>query len=589
MDQWTHAGSLEELKRQGAKVIKGGIAVFVHEDRVYAVDNRCPHMGFPLHMGSLCDGILTCHWHHARFDICSGGTLDPWADDVPTHEVRLEEGEVWVNPKPRNQGGADKHFKRLQEGLEQNLSLVIAKSVIALLEAGVPEEKIARVGIEYGTVYRSGGWGSGLTILAAMVNVLPKLDRYGRFLALFHGLRRVAADCAGRPPRFVLESLPETNASMSRLTSWYRQCVEVRDTQGAERVLLTAIRQGAENGELADMMLAAATDHFYLDGGHTFDFHNKAFEMLERLEEGMKEQVLASLVPLLANPTRSEERNNWQQPVNLVAPLREAFERLPELDGRVGGEEAPLDEEAMLELLLGEEPLKTIAAITDALHNGASPVCIARLVALAAAERIVRFHTQNDFGDWIAVLHTFTHAHAVHESLRRGAGVPTIRAIYYSAVSIYLDRFLNIPTAPKPKPEQAAKRGHTTDPAELLELMNQRQQVAEAADWAAHYMSRGGDVQALFNTLGHSLLREDAEFHSYQVLEAGIREYDLWSELSGPLAKRAQETMVLAITRYLAAHAPTARELPHVAQIAWRLHRGDRLFEEEEGEEAVKA
>ncbi|EGK07750.1 nitrite reductase small subunit [Desmospora sp. 8437] len=45
-------GSLEELQKTGVKLVKGenhGIAVFYHEDEVFAVDNRCPHMGFPLH------------------------------------------------------------------------------------------------------------------------------------------------------------------------------------------------------------------------------------------------------------------------------------------------------------------------------------------------------------------------------------------------------------------------------------------------------------------------------------------------------------------------------------------------------------
>jgi hypothetical protein len=40
-------------------------------------------MGFPLERGSVEDGILTCHWHHARFDLESGCTFDLWADDVP--------------------------------------------------------------------------------------------------------------------------------------------------------------------------------------------------------------------------------------------------------------------------------------------------------------------------------------------------------------------------------------------------------------------------------------------------------------------------------------------------------------------------
>jgi hypothetical protein len=63
------AGSLEELKAKGRSVVHGGhrpILVIYHRGRVFALDNRCPHMGFPLERGSVEDGILTCHWHHAR-------------------------------------------------------------------------------------------------------------------------------------------------------------------------------------------------------------------------------------------------------------------------------------------------------------------------------------------------------------------------------------------------------------------------------------------------------------------------------------------------------------------------------------------
>jgi nitrite reductase/ring-hydroxylating ferredoxin subunit len=48
------------------------ILVIYDRGRVFALDNRCPHMGFPLERGSVEDGILTCHWHHARFDLESG-------------------------------------------------------------------------------------------------------------------------------------------------------------------------------------------------------------------------------------------------------------------------------------------------------------------------------------------------------------------------------------------------------------------------------------------------------------------------------------------------------------------------------------
>lgn len=607
MQDWINAGTIAELRREGAKVIKGGIAVFAREDGVYALDNRCPHMGFPLHMGTLCDGMLTCHWHHARFDVCTGGTLDLWADDVPAHEVRIEDDVVWVNPRAVREGGAARHYRRLREGLEQNLSLVIAKSVVALLDAGEPEAEIARVGVEFGTTYRSSGWGSGLTVLTAMMGLLPKLDGYGRMLALFHGLRRVASDCAGHSPQFRPEPLPEGEHDPEKLAAWYRQCVEVRDATGAGRVLLTAIRQGMDRSRLAEMMLTAVTDHSYLDGGHTFDFHNKAFEMLELLDGDSQnteqsERILTSLVPLLRNPSRSEESHSWQHPVNVVEPIRQAIRKLEERGvirsgaarrpspekpvSQPDGSFAPaaFDEERFVALLLGDKPVETIEAITDALLGGVRPAVLGRLAAYAAAERINRFHTQNEFGDWIGVLHTFTHAHAVHERLRQGSGGAEVRALYDAAVSIYLDRFLNIPPAPLPQPERYRSRGFGTEPAELLALLDQRQQVAEAAEWTAHYLDETDERGELFNALGHALLREDADFHTFQMTEAALREYDLWADASesgaSPLRERAMRTMVLALVRYLAAHAPTAREIPHTARIAWRLRRGERLFEE---------
>ena len=94
-------GSVEEVKQRGCTVVTGGghtIAVFQRENGFAAVDNRCPHMGFPLDRGTVKNGILTCHWHHARFDLSSGGTFDPFADDVRSFPVSVLDGDVWVDP-----------------------------------------------------------------------------------------------------------------------------------------------------------------------------------------------------------------------------------------------------------------------------------------------------------------------------------------------------------------------------------------------------------------------------------------------------------------------------------------------------------
>src|SRR5262249_49602880 len=51
---FVRAGSLEELKAKGRLVVRGPhrpILVVYDKDRVFALDNRCPHMGFPLDRG----------------------------------------------------------------------------------------------------------------------------------------------------------------------------------------------------------------------------------------------------------------------------------------------------------------------------------------------------------------------------------------------------------------------------------------------------------------------------------------------------------------------------------------------------------
>ena len=102
-----------ELRRRGVMVVRGAdrpIAVFAHDGRIAAVDNRCPHLGFPLHRGSVRDGILTCHWHHARFDLCSGCAFDLWADDTPAYEVEVRDGVVYVASRPRQADAQSSRF-----------------------------------------------------------------------------------------------------------------------------------------------------------------------------------------------------------------------------------------------------------------------------------------------------------------------------------------------------------------------------------------------------------------------------------------------------------------------------------------------
>jgi hypothetical protein len=60
-------------------------------------------------------------------------------------------------------------------------------------------------------------------------------------------------------------------------------------------------------------------------------------------------------------------------------------------------------------------------------------------------------------------------------------------------------------------------------------------------------------------------------FHAYQMLEAGVRQFQEWGNCD------QGRQILIAIARYLAAHFPTQRALLQTADIASRLMRGGEL------------
>ena len=574
-DNFVRAGRLDDVRAAGRMPVRVGgrsLALFFHDGKVYAVDNRCPHMGFPLHRGTVRDGILTCHWHHARFDLQSGGTFDQFADEARVFPVEIRDGEVWVDVAPREDQLAEQR-QRLLDGLERNISLVLAKSAIGLLNGGEDPAEPFRKGLEFGARYRRAGWGQGQTMHACMMNLLPHLSPEDRPRALYHGLSAVARDSAGEPPRFIVRPLPGGTTDVATLKLWFRRFVEVRDAEGAERCIVSAVRAGADHLRMADMLFAAATDHRYLDVGHVLDFTNKSLEALDVARWSHAEPVLSSLAQGYAGAARMEESNSWRNPVDLVQILEGAFAELPDAlergRDRRGRWEA---REEMASVVLDEVPQGIVDALLGALREGATEEELAGAVAYAAALRIARFPTTNEFGDWDTALHTFTFANAVHQGLRQTPSPELLRGVFDAAMSVHLDRFLNVPPARLPEPD-----GPEEAPEELLAelpaLLDERQQVDAAGELVARYLHGGGDADRLLAVMGRLLLREDRNFHTIQAVEAAFSQHAL---LRGTVAGAH---VLVAAARYLAAHSPTMRSQEQTYDIARRLSRGEILYE----------
>lgn len=614
---YIYVANTREIEAAGGRlsvtVKKYTVAIFIYDSKVYAVDNRCPHMGFPLNQGTVKDGILTCHWHHARFDLMNGGTFDQWAGDVTSFPVEIRnENEIWIDVSAAVVDNTDSHHHNqtlLLNGLKRNIPLLIAKTIIASL--GIlrnkedSDKKVTNgmldafsVGLDFGSHYKQSGWGQGLTIHTCMMNIVPYIGIEDMPYALYHGLSAVAQDCASMPPRFKISPLPEPWPDLSTLKSWFRQFIESRDAQAAERCIVTAVRLGVDNRDIADMLFAAATDHRYLDVGHVLDFTNKALEALDSVgwdnnnNKDLVESVLSSLVSGYANAERMEESNSWRYPIDLIDILEKAFKKLPAVleNGRAEQSEKKRwnQRNELLTVLLGDDPQLIVNSLLKALSQGAREEELAGIVAYTAALRIAQFHTRNEFSDWDTSLHTFTYANAVHQGLRRIATHELLRGMFDGAMRVYLNRFLNIPLVPLPEPkkmENISNEATFKEPEmllkELLSLLDKQQQVNQAGQLVVDYLYNNGKPDRLLAAIGKALLREDRSFHSIQMIEAAFRQYSLLS--ANDYENNGNSTtgvhILVAAARYLAAHSPTMRSQGHTYQTANQLYHGEHLFE----------
>src|SRR5215208_4486202 len=139
-----------------------------------------------------------------------------------------------------------------------------------------------------------------------------------------------------------------------------------------------------------------------------------------------------------------------------------------------------------------------------------------------------------------------------------------------AAMSVHLDRFLNVPPARVPEPN-----GSGPAPEELLAelpaLLDERQRVNEAGELVASYLYGVGEARKLLAVMGGLLLREDRNFHTIQAIEAAFRQHTLLGRTM--IGTR----MLVAAARYLAAHSPTMRSQGQTYDIARRLSGRDPL------------
>lgn len=437
--QWNRVLAVDELADGTAKTVRTAgeqIAVFRSGDAVYAVDNRCPHEGYPLASGDVKDGLLTCAWHNWKFQLCDGECV-LGGEAVRAYPVRVEDGHIYIDVQPPPKAERVPGLLRsLDDAFEEASWGQVARTVARLLDCDLSPAKVLAFGCEWAATHAKYGFDHGLAATADLAALLEEPPfRQEPELLIVEAFNLMVEPNLRRPLR-ELPAPAQIPAGLD-LDTELRRLVEAEELEAAEALLRGAIAAGATADEVFAWLTHAATDHF-LDFGHAHIYCVKAEELLAVLGWEHADPIAVSLLTMIVYGTREDTLPYMKRYRREVEPL------WPRLAGWAARESSAtsLDFDQFRAHILDGELGEALGAVATTLDAGVPPHRIALALAACAAERLLRFDVEiehsDDIGEgWLDVTHSLTHADAVRETLLRRPDADNLRGLFHSA------RFIN--------------------------------------------------------------------------------------------------------------------------------------------------
>lgn len=462
---WTPAFPSATLAPGGARLLsaKGHrVAIFrVESGEIYAVDNACPHEGYPLVQGALKGCTLTCCWHNYKFDLRDGRCL-LGEEHVRSFPVRVREGNVEVDlADPDPSASLPQRWESLESGLRARRPGQAVRELARLTQAGVSPVQILAWCAAFDARYAEYGSTHALPVAADALRVLPLLP----------------ARQAVLPLAFVVEMLADFDALMPRRAApaaqspgdpaALRALVEAEDAPGAEamaRGLATSDREG-----LQAAILALCADHF-LDFGHGLIFTVRGFELLEAADFAHAEDIVGALAYNIVLGTREDLLPEWKT-------YREQLARvdLPKLWERQLRAPAWWDRSGFLAVLLDGRATEALEKLTELLWEGVALPDLAGTLAVAASERLLRFDLAIDADPtvqeaWLDCTHRLTFVNAVRLAAQRWRHPDLLRLFFQATFFVHRGKGLDAP----PERRFRALPASSASPARVLDAIRRR-------------------------------------------------------------------------------------------------------------------
>ena len=503
--EWTKLADLSEVPIGEAKAVQIGegrsIALFNVDGKLYATDNQCPHMGYPLTRGRIRHGILTCDWHERSFDLEGGGCFNVECDDLQTFPAEVRNGEIWVQLGDLIYRRKAEHLSLLWEGLLSGDRWTMSKAIALLLKGGVPEGEIVELILRHlgRHIASSHGSEAGWDI-ARLMNGLSVGRRYKDADRLIAMTTAACAASGGAAERLEVVPLPEPVAWES-IEPWVRSFSRDGHSGRIERCLFTAYTLGNMDKILPLLFECTVEPHFlgfpdnlislgYLSESVNEFGWEKAFELVFNL--GSK----------LVGRRRGEPQRFRRDAIGIMR------EKLSELDARDSAA-TDYDEDTFVKALTSVDIQKSFDGVTVALQGGVPIDRIISTLVILAADRMARTPVNVDAG-WECLTTELNLAASLRTVQRIAGETAATKGIFHAAWLIFDDRWLNIPTRTLTPPPVEATFNASNEEAGIQQIINtiETLNVQSVGGQVLGYLNAGYSGDTLLHALGRAILLE---------------------------------------------------------------------------------
>ena len=499
------------------------IALFNQNGKIFATDNQCPHMGYPLTRGVVNGGVLTCDWHGRSFDLEGGGCFNYECDDLETFVVEIREGGVWVELGDGTYKRKDQHLRLLWEGLLSRDSWTISKAIALLLSGGVSENNIVELILRHlgRHIATSRGAEEGGEIISLLISGLKVGKRYegeDRLMALSLAGRAASGSASDR---LDVIALPPP-VTWVQLEGWIREFSRNMQDGRIERCLYTA-RENNYDDKIFKLLYECAVAPHYLGFPRNLTYLSDLAEVVNEFGWVDSSELVCNLAAKMIGQGRAEPESLHREALRLMADL------LPDIESHNYelNTKTDFNERALVEAILSVNIDRAFKSISEAVHDGVSIQRLITSFVLLAADRMARTPVDVDAG-WGALSTEFNLAASLRIAYKYGGPSVAAKGLFHAAWLTFSNRWINIPLRDLQDPLSHGELTVSNAEQGTDQIVNSIRSlnVHGVTDEVLGYLGTDFSSNSLLKEIGGAVLWDDTNLQLLSTLRAIFDEWD---------------------------------------------------------------